>query len=81
MMNIPVLGLVENYSFLKCPDCKKEIKLFGDSKIDQAAEEMGIPVLGKMPLDPQFAKLVDEGKFHLIENPYLENLVNRVENI
>ena len=81
MMNIPVLGLVENYSFLKCPDCKKEIKLFGDSKIDQAAEDMGIPVLGKMPLDPQFAKLVDEGKIHLIENPYLENLVNRVENI
>lgn len=81
MMKIPVLGLVENYSFLKCPDCGKEIKLFGESHIDEAAAEMGIPVLGKMPLNPEYAKMVDEGKFAEIENPYLEEAVKKVENI
>ena len=46
-MNIPVLGIVENYSYVKCPDCGKEIKVFGESHIDEAAAEMGVPVLGK----------------------------------
>lgn len=81
MMKIPVLGLVENYSFLKCPDCGKEIKLFGESHIDEAAAEMGIPVLGKMPLNPEYAQMVDAGKFAKIENPYLEEAVKKVENI
>ncbi len=81
MMDIPVLGLVENYSFLKCPDCGKEIKLFGDSKIEEAAAEIGVPVLGKMPLDPEYARMADEGKFHQIKNPYLEAAVDKVENL
>ena len=81
MMNIPVLGLVENYSYLKCPDCGKEIKLFGESNIDEVAADMGIPVLGKMPLDPEYAKLADEGNFHLSELPYLEQAVKTVINI
>lgn len=81
LMKIPVLGLVENYSYLKCPDCGKEIKLFGESHIDEAAAEMNIPVLGKMPLNPEFAKMADEGKFEQIENPYLEEAVKKVENI
>ncbi len=79
MMNIPVLGIVENYSFLKCPDCGKEISLFGDSHVDEAAKELGIPVLGKMPLDPEFAKLVDQGQFHKIENPYLDEAIKKIE--
>lgn len=81
MMNIPVLGLVENYSFLKCPDCGKEIKVFGESHIDEVAADMGIPVLGKMPLDPEYARLADEGKIHLLENPYLEQAVKTVSEI
>ncbi len=81
MMNIPVLGLVENYSYLKCPDCGKEIKLFGESHIDEAAAEIGIPVLGKMPLNPEFARLADEGQFYKVENPYLDDAAERVENI
>ena len=81
MMKIPVLGLVENYSFLKCPDCGKEIRLFGDSKVDAAALQMGIPVLGKMPLDPKYAGLADQGKFHEIENPYLKEAEDKVENL
>lgn len=81
MMNIPVLGLVENYSFLKCPDCGKEIKLFGESKIEEVAAQMELPVLGKMPLDPEYAKIADQGQFHKMKNPYLEDAVEKVENL
>ncbi len=81
MMKIPVLGLVENYSYLKCPDCGKEIKLFGDSKIEEVSKEIGVPVLGRMPLDPEFARLVDEGKFSEIENPYLKDAIDKIENL
>ncbi len=81
MMNIPVLGIVENYSYLKCPDCGKEIKIFGESRLEEAAAELNIPVLGKMPLNPEFAELADEGKFHSVENPYLEEAVKKIENI
>ncbi len=65
MMNVPVLGLVENYSYLSCPDCGKKIKVFGKSCIDQVAKELGLPVLGKLPIDPLLAQAMDEG---LLEN-------------
>ena len=71
-MNIPVLGIVENYSYVKCPDCGKEIKVFGESHIDEIAEDLNVPVLGKMPLDPAIARMVEEEKFSEAENPYLE---------
>lgn len=61
MMNIPVLGVIENYSYLTCPDCGSKIQVFGESHIDDIAAEKGVAVLGKMPLDPQIAKLMDEG--------------------
>ena len=61
MMNIPVLGLVENYSYLTCPDCGKKIEVFGKSKIDAVAKELGIPVLCKLPIDPLVAQAMDEG--------------------
>lgn len=81
MMEIPVLGLVENYSYLKCPDCGKEISLFGKSHVEEAAASLNIPVLGKMPLDPEYAKLADEGKFHEIKNPYLADAIQKVEEL
>lgn len=71
MMNIPVLGVIENYSYLKCPDCGKEIKVFGESHIDETAGELGLKVLGKLPIEPEFAAKADEGKFFEIENGYL----------
>ena len=74
-MNIPVLGIVENYSYLKCPDCGKEIKLFGESHIEDVAAELTLPVFGKIPLDPAFAEKADEGKFYETENPYLQTAV------
>ena len=71
MMNVPVLGLVENYSYVKCPDCGKEIYVFGESKVEEAAKEVEVPVIGKMPLDPEMAKAVDAGAFAAVLNTYL----------
>ena len=71
MMNVPVLGVVENFSYLKCPDCGKEIKVFGESHVDEVAGELGINVLGKMPIDPAYAQSADEGRFFEMNNPYL----------
>lgn len=81
MMNIPVLGVVENYSYLECPDCGKKISLFGESKIDESAAELGIKVLGKLPLNPDYAKLADDGMFYKIENPYLEDAIEVLKSI
>ena len=78
MMNIPVLGVVENYSFLKCPDCGKEIKIFGESHIDEVASELSMQVLGKMPLDPAYAELSDQGMFYKADNIYLNDAVEKI---
>ena len=70
MMNIPVLGLVENMSYVKCPDCGKEIHVFGESHIEDVARSFGYRVLARLPMDPKFAALVDAGKIEeLAENP------------
>lgn len=81
MMNVPVLGLVENFSYLKCPDCGKEIKLFGESNIDAVAAELGVPVFGKLPLDPAYAEKADAGEFEKMENPYLEKGVETLKTL
>ena len=75
MMKIPVVGLVENYSFVKCPDCGKSIYVFGESKADEIGAELNIPVMAKMPLDPNFASMVDAGKFAEVRNEYLSDAV------
>ena len=62
MMDVPIVGIVENYSYLACPDCGKKIELFGKSKVDSVAEEYGLPVLAKLPLDPKLAEAVDRGE-------------------
>ena len=59
MMHVPVLGLVENYSYVKCPDCGKEIKIFGESHIEEIAQEIQVPILGKMPIDMELARKAD----------------------
>jgi Mrp family chromosome partitioning ATPase len=81
MMHIPVLGVVENFSFLKCPDCGKEIKMFGESHIEDVAANLGVRLLGKMPLDPTYAEAADKGAFYQIENPYLEVAEEVLKNI
>ena len=78
-MNIPILGVVENYSFAKCPDCGKEIKLFGESHIEQTAAEHGIEVLAKLPIDPDLAKASDQGVIELYQGDYAEHLCDVIE--
>ena len=77
-MHIPVLGIVENYSYLKCPDCGKKISVLGESHIDEIAEELGVPVLGKMPIDPVLAEAVESEKFYESDNQYLSGAVNKL---
>ena len=77
-MNIPVLGIVENYSYLVCPDCGKEIAVFGESHIDEVANELNIPVLGKMPIDVKLAEAVEHEKFAEVSNDYLAAAVNKI---
>ncbi len=72
MMNIPVLGLVENLSYVKCPDCGKEIKVFGDSHIEEIAQKFGYDLLARIPMDPKLSALVDRGMIELMENDYLD---------
>lgn len=70
-MNIPVLGIVENYSYLVCPDCGKKISVFGESHVEEVAAELDIPVLGKMPVDAALAGAVENEKFSEVDNEYL----------
>ena len=70
LMNIPVIGLVENMSYIKCPDCGKIIRPFGESHIKKLAVQYGIPHVAEMAIDPDLAKAVDEGRIEeLAENP------------
>ena len=77
-MDIPVIGMVENYSYLECPDCGRKLNIFGESKIDEVAAELKIPVLGKLPVVAGFAELADAGRFDEVENPYLEEAVKAI---
>ena len=71
LMNVPIIGIVENMSYFKCPDCGKEIKVFGESHIDEIAAELKVPVLGKMPIDMDYATKADGGFFAAIDNQYI----------
>ncbi len=81
MMNIPVLGLVENMSYVCCPDCGKEFALFGESHIDEVAKQFSLPVLARLPIDPKLASACDRGMIELFEGDWLENAADRLENI
>ena len=79
LMKIHVLGVVENMSYLICPNCEEKIPLFGDSKLDEFSKEMGFDILGKLPLDSSNTKKVDEGKIEEIELKELIPLVELLE--
>ena len=80
MMNIPVLGLVENMSYAICPDCGKHINIFGESHIEKVADEFGYDLMGRIPMDPKLAALVDRGMIELMENDYLDTAVKVIRN-
>ena len=78
MMNIPVLGIVENMSYMTCPDCGKKLYPFGEGKTEEAAAKYGLPVLAKMPVDPALAKLVDDGAIETFEGDWLDGVVEKL---
>lgn len=78
-MNIPVLGVVENMSWLKCPDCGKDIQLFGESRIEEIASGLGTRVLGRMPIDPSVAALCDAGEIEKLNHSYLNQAAEYIE--
>ena len=80
LMNIPVLGLVENMSYVICPDCGKRIDVYGESHIDSIAEEFGYDLMGQIPMDYKLAALVDKGMIELMENDYLDKAVTIIKN-
>lgn len=80
MMHIPVLGFVENYSYLQCPDCGKKIEVFGKSKLDSVAAEFNLPVLARLPIDPKVAEAYDSGLMETVNTDALADAVSAVEN-
>ncbi|PHV70555.1 ATP-binding protein [Sporanaerobium hydrogeniformans] len=79
MMHIPIIGLVENMSYVACPDCDKKIYVFGESHIEEIAKEYELEVLAKLPLDPKVAQLCDSGKIEEVEGNWLDQAVNKIE--
>ncbi len=81
MMNVPVLGLVENMSYVTCPDCGKEIHVFGESHIDEVAAKYALKVLGKLPMDPKLAAACDKGAIELFEGKWLDATADLIESL
>ena len=77
-MNVPILGLVENMSYLECPDCGKKISVFGESHIDEIAKEYDLPVLAKLPIDPKVAEHVDNGTIEYLERDWFDAAAEKV---
>lgn len=81
MMKIPVLGVVENMSYVICPDCGKDIQIFGGSKVDEVATEFELKVLGRIPMDARLAKACDEGKIEDAAADYLGSALFEIEKM
>ena len=81
LMNVPVLGLVENYSYFVCPDCGKAHHIFGSTHIDALAEAHNVPVLARLPIDPKLAALCDKGIIELMENDYAAPIADVLEKL
>jgi Mrp family chromosome partitioning ATPase len=78
MMNIPILGLVENMSYFKCPDCGTEHKIFGKSRIEEEAKRFGVETVSKIPINPKLAAASDEGMIELFEGDWLDNMMEMI---
>lgn len=81
MMHIPIVGLVENMSYVQCPDCGKKIEVFGESHIDEIGAKYQLPVLAKLPIDPALAKAVDQGVVELFEGNWMDAAADAIEKI
>ena len=79
MMHIPVLGFVENYSYLECPDCGKKIEVFGKSHLEEVAKSFDLPVLAKLPIDPKVAESYDNGKMESVDTSRMDAVIAQIE--
>ena len=79
MMHIPVLGFVENYSYLRCPDCGKKINVFGESHLDEVAAKLGLPVLARLPIDPAVAQAYDNGQMETVNTDGISPVIEAIE--
>ena len=79
-MNIPILGLVENYSYVECPTCKEKIEVFGKSHAEETAKKFGINLLGKLPLNPKIAEAIDNGAVEELQGEWLDSAADFIEN-
>lgn len=80
-MNVPILGIIENMSYAVCPECGKKIDIFGESKAEKVAEEMGIKLLGRLPIDPELAKLCDNGEIEKFNRDYVDGCIDVLERL
>ena len=80
MMEVPIVGLVENMSYVSCPDCGKKFYLFGEGKTAEAAARHGLSVLAEMPIDPALASLTDAGNIESFQGSWLDAAADRLEN-
>lgn len=81
LMKKPVIALVENMSYFKCPECNKTYDIFGESKIEETAKELNIDTVARMPIDPKFAELVDKGEIERFYADYLDNVAEKIEKL
>ena len=81
MMHIPVIGFVENYSYLQCPDCGKRIEVFGKSHLDEVAAEFCLPILARLPIDPKVAESYDAGKMEAVNTDGVSGVIEAIEKI
>lgn len=80
-MNIPILGIVENMSYALCPDCGKRIDIFGKSQAEKVSDELGIPLLGTLPIDPEIAEMCDRGEVEKVDRDYVNRMAGMVEEM
>ena len=81
MMNVPVLGFVENYSYLECPDCGKKINVFGKSHLDEVADKFNLPILARLPIDPKVAEAFDGGLMETVDTVGVNDVIAAIENM
>lgn len=81
MMNVKVLGVIENYSFVRCPDCKQEFSIFGVSHTQEVCDKYGFPLLANLPIDPALANACDKGIIELYDCPSIEPVADEIEKI
>ncbi len=81
LLNVPVLGVVENMSYFECPDCHGKHSIFGESRIDETAKKLGVDTVSRIPINPKLAAACDKGAIELFEGGWLDNIADKLEKI